>query len=128
MKFELDHGAGARIIRSYGPGEFTVGEQRVRGSMVIMGDQLLLDLLPERSELLTSSHLDALCALGTDLLVIGTGQRQIFPAPALLAAVLARGIGCEVMATPAACRCYNVLVSESRSVAAALFALEPPAG
>lgn len=126
MKFELDLGAGARIIRSYGPGEFTVGEQRVTGPVVVTGEQVLLDLLPSRCELLTEAHLAALCALGTDILVIGTGNRQIFPPPALIAGVLARGIGCEIMATPAACRCYNVLVSESRSVAAALFTLNPP--
>lgn len=126
MKFELDLGAGARIIRSYGPGEFIIGEQRVAGAVVVTGDQILLDMLPARSDLLGETHMAALCALGTDILVIGTGNRQIFPPSALIAKVLARGIGCEIMATPAACRCYNVLVSESRSVAAALFALDLP--
>ena len=49
-----------------------------------------------------------------------TGQRQRFPAPAVLGFFYARGIGCEVMATDAACRTYNVLVAEDRRVALAL--------
>jgi len=35
--------------------------------------------------------------------------------------ILGRGIGCEVMDTGAACRTYNVLVSEARRAVAALF-------
>ena len=38
---------------------------------------------------------------------------------------MSRGIGCETMDTAAACRSYNVLIAESRSVAAALFMLTP---
>jgi uncharacterized protein len=53
--------------------------------------------------------------------VLGSGPRQRFPEPQLLAAVMARGIGCEVMDTGAACRTYNVLVSEARRAVAALF-------
>jgi len=51
---------------------------------------------------------------------IGSGPRHRFPEPRLLAAILGRGIGCEVMETGAACRTYNVLVSEDRRAVAAL--------
>jgi uncharacterized protein len=39
------------------------------------------------------------------------------------AALEAAGIGVETMATPSACRTYNVLLAEDRRVAAALVAL-----
>ena len=123
MKFELDHTAGSRIIRSYGPGELTVGEQRLQGAVVLANDRIILDLLPDDITELNASHLDQLCALKTDLIVIGTGRRQVFPEYSLITSVLARGIGCEIMDTAAACRCYNVLLAESRSVAAALFTI-----
>ena len=121
MKFELDLGARWPIIRSYGVGEFRIAEQRHTTSLVLAGDQVRTDFLPAHAGLLTSAHLDALCDFGTDLLLIGTGARSSFLSQALLARVLARGVGCEVMSTAAACRSYNVLVSEGRSVAAALF-------
>lgn len=124
MKFELDHAAGGRIIRSYEVGAFVIGEERVTGPVVLTADLLRSDLLPADIHQLTTDHLDAVCALRPDVLLIGTGKRQIFPPSALLATVLARGIGCEVMDTAAACRCHNVLLSESRSVATMLFPIE----
>ena len=124
MKFELDHAAGGRIIRSYEPGAFVIGDQRVEGAVVLTGDLLLQDLLPPDIQGLTAAHLESVCALQPDVLLIGTGKRQVFPSPQLLATVLARGIGCEVMDTAAACRCHNVLLSESRSVATILFPIE----
>ncbi|MCP4126357.1 MAG: hypothetical protein GY753_04760, partial [Gammaproteobacteria bacterium] len=54
------------------------------------------------------------------LVILGTGEEQQFPQPALYALLLNQGVGVEVMTTPAACRTYNILVSEGRRVAAAL--------
>mgnify|MGYP006275792239 CR=1 FL=1 len=125
MKFELDLGARWPIIRSYGAGEFRIADQRHTSSLVLSRDQVRTDLLPAHAGMLTAAHLDTLCDLGADLLVIGTGARSSFLSQALLARVLARGVGCEVMSTAAACRSYNVLVAEGRSVAAALFIIAP---
>ena len=52
------------------------------------------------------------------IILLGTGSQQKFPARDLYAAILARGIGFEVMDTGAACRLFNVLVGENRRVAA----------
>jgi uncharacterized protein len=52
--------------------------------------------------------------------LIGTGQRQVFPAPAFGVQFLKAGIGFEAMDTGAACRTFNVLVSEQRLVVALL--------
>jgi uncharacterized protein len=58
-----------------------------------------------------------------DILVVGTGATfALFP-PELRQAVRAWGVVVEAMATPAACRTYNVLLAEERRVAAALIAL-----
>jgi len=59
-------------------------------------------------------------ALRPEVLLIGTGPRQVFPDRALLAPLHAARVGFEVMDTAAACRTYNVLVGEGREVAAAL--------
>ena len=53
-------------------------------------------------------------------MILGTGPRLRFPAPALSKSLIARRIGLEVMDTAAACRTYNVLLAEGRSVVAAL--------
>ena len=60
-------------------------------------------------------------ALQPEILLIGTGRRLVFPAHSLYAELFRKGIGLEVMDTTAACRTYNILLSEGREVVAALF-------
>ena len=58
-----------------------------------------------------------------DVLLIGTGAALAVLPPASAEArakLEAAGAGAEVMATPSACRTYNVLLAEGRRVAAAL--------
>ncbi len=58
-----------------------------------------------------------------DFVLIGTGP-EMTPIPSdLRAAIEAAGIGVELMSTASACRTYNVLLAESRRLAAAVLAL-----
>ncbi len=59
-----------------------------------------------------------LLALGPELVLLGTGDRQRFPPQAIFAACLTRGIGLEVMSNAAAARTFNVLTAEGRRVVA----------
>jgi uncharacterized protein len=69
---------------------------------------------------LTEADFERMAALEPELVIFGSGQRMRFAPPALLRPLVARRIGIECMDTGAACRTYNVLASESRSVLAAL--------
>ncbi len=69
---------------------------------------------------LQASDFAAIEALGPDLLILGTGPRQRFAAPALVAGLIARRIGVECMDNQAACRTYNNLMAEGRKVALAV--------
>ena len=60
------------------------------------------------------------------MVILGTGPRQRFVHPRLIAALTARRIGVETMDNPAACRTYNILMAEGRRVALALI-LDAPA-
>lgn len=55
-----------------------------------------------------------------DILLIGTGEKQVFIPPQILAPLLSARIGIECMDSQAAARTYNVLMSEGRNVAVAL--------
>ena len=61
-----------------------------------------------------------LLALGSEIILLGTGSRLRFPPAPLLRLFLAARIGLEVMDLQAACRTYNILAAEGRNVAAAL--------
>ena len=61
-----------------------------------------------------------LAGRGCEILILGTGMKQRFPHPKLLKSLMAARIGLEVMDLGSACRTYNILVAEHRTVAAAL--------
>ncbi len=71
-------------------------------------------------EALQERDFEPIQALSPDLLILGTGQRQRFVAPRLIASLLDRRIGVECMDNRAACRTYNILMAEGRKVALAV--------
>jgi len=50
----------------------------------------------------------------SEVVLLGTGERQIFPSHTLITKLLKQGIGVEVMDTVSACRTYNILAAEYR--------------
>ena len=69
---------------------------------------------------LSAEDFAALLEYTPEVVVFGAGARLRFPQPRLTAALTNAGIGVEVMDTGAACRTYNVLLSEDRRVLAAV--------
>jgi uncharacterized protein len=123
MKLQSDVRFAAHAIASHGPGYVAVGAQRLtRTFLVGHGIAGGIDPAwgPERFEELAESHFADLAALGADITLLGTGTRQRFPSPALLRPLIEAGRGIEVMDTAAACRTYNVILAEGRTVAAAI--------
>ncbi len=113
-KFEV------QAITAHGPGWVAVDGQRFEHSLIVSSSGLRLHWPADRFEELDASHFLALAQLDAEIIIFGSGPRIRFPKAAWLAPVLARRIGIETMDTAAACRTYNVLAQEGRSVAAAL--------
>lgn len=120
MKFSLSDNSGNYTIQAYDRGEVVINEQRHTSSVIVLPNQIVDNWAPQSFEDLTEDHFTAISELEPQLVILGTGKEQQFPQPALYAVLLDKGVGVEVMATPAACRTYNILVSEGRRVAAAL--------
>ncbi|MFL6547589.1 MAG: Mth938-like domain-containing protein [Povalibacter sp.] len=121
MKLTDNSRAAINVVRAYAPGEIRVGEEVIRQSFLLSADRLVTDWRPQRVTELRIEDLQPIFELDPEIVVLGSGTRQKFPEHSLLAQILSRGIGCEVMDTGAACRTYNVLVSEDRRAVAALF-------
>lgn len=120
MKFNLDRPPTAHIVRSYTPGRIRIGDRDFSDSVIVTASALIERWRPRRMAELAPVDLEPVLALQPEVLLIGSGEHQVFPAPELLAALYAARLGFEIMATGAACRTYNVLVAEGRAVAAAL--------
>lgn len=116
--------AQVQYIRSYGPGRFLISDREWR-SPVLVTPLVTHPWAITRAEDLTVESLTPLreAAVPAEILVLGCGARAVFVPPDLRAALKAAGLGLEVVDTGSACRIYNVLLAESRRVAAALIPL-----
>jgi uncharacterized protein len=120
MRFAQDSTSGVNVIRAYGNGEIRVNENVYRGALILSATTVIVDANMQNLDDLIGLGLVRTLALEPEVVLLGTGARQIFPAASYGAQFLRAGIGFEVMDTSAACRTFNVLVGEQRRVAAVL--------
>jgi len=147
MQVNIDSDIYSYTIRAYEPGAISLtmpfsaennrpqmpGEQSPRplameiisGSFIVSPRHLLRDWTPTHVDNLQAEHLEAIIELKPELVLLGTGPRLTFPNQQLLAELHRQRIGVEVMDTAAACRTYNILMTEGRLVVAGL--MNPPA-
>jgi len=120
MQFAHEDFSSAYLIRAYEQGRITIGEQQYRRSLIVAREQVIVDWRPQLANELRHEDFDTVLALEPEVLLLGTGDRLLFPSPSLTARLLQAGIGVEVMDTAAACRTFNILLAEERRVVAAL--------
>ncbi len=120
MKLHPDTRRTQHIVTAYETGRIAINGRFLSRSLLLTPDYLDETWGPETFAALTLDHVDQLAACAGDVVLIGTGQKQHFPPPALLRPLIDAGRGFEIMDTAAACRTYNILVAEGRTVLAAL--------
>jgi len=107
-------------IQGYETGQITVNERTYTRSLVLSPDNII-DPWPVNSLTeLQPQHLDCIFELKPEVILLGTGEKQIFPDIDLLGHFAQQGLGVEVMNTGALCRTFNILVAEDRQVVAAI--------
>jgi len=124
MKLHRDTPAGINIVTSYGADYVAINKQEYTSSLILLPDRIIEGWAENWKghglEALSDADLQALCDLAPELVLLGTGSQQRFPAPRVMRPLIDARIGYEVMSLQAACRTYNILVAEGRQVAAAL--------
>ncbi len=118
MDLSLDHSEGHLLVRRVGGHTVTLIDRELAASFLLAPDQVVENWPVDSASMLEAGHVDALLALQPELVILGTGERQAFPAAAFMAGFLRKGIGIEVMDNAAAARTYNLLASEGRRVVA----------
>jgi uncharacterized protein len=112
---------GRRMIDGYPTGGFRVAGTLYQGPMLIWPEGEAPWSL-ERIEDLDVAALDPVRRIDppVEVLLIGCGLRMTLLPSVLRRQIREAGIGMDAMDTGAACRTYNVLISEGRRAAAAL--------
>ena len=120
MRFTQDLTSNVNVIRGYGHGELRINDQRYQQSLIVSSTTIQPEPALNGVGDLADDHATHILSLKPEVVLLGTGQRQIFPDAAFGARFLQAGVGFEVMDTGAACRTFNVLVGEQRQVVALL--------
>lgn len=120
MPLTLDENSANYQIRAYQPGQIQINDKFYHESVIIAANTLIDHWQPNTIAELLPEHLTAILSLKPAILLIGTGEKLVFPSIEIYGDLINQGIGVEIMDTRAACRTYNALTSEGRNVIAAL--------
>jgi len=121
MKLHLNTTAGQNTIFAHGAGYIDINGERYSAPVLLTPDWIDSPWHVKEIAMLQFNDFAALIARKPVIVVFGSGTKFHFPDMRVMAAFSKAQIGFEVMDTGAACRTYNVLMSEGRNVAAALF-------
>jgi uncharacterized protein len=98
----------------------TVNDDILHESFALLPERMLGAWPATRADALDVALLAPLLDASPQLIVLGTGTRQVFPPAVVVATCLQRGIGLEVMDNAAAARTYGILAGEGRRVLLAM--------
>ncbi len=128
MKFQPDTADGVNLVTRHEVGRLWVGSTPFEHSLLLPWVGEVLAWGPTHFAELNASHFERIVSLKPEVVIFGSGRRLRFASAALMRALFEERIGVETMDTAAACRTYNVLASEGRSVVAALLLEDPSEG
>ncbi|MEQ8664288.1 MAG: Mth938-like domain-containing protein [Rhodospirillales bacterium] len=121
--------AGTQLVQAYGDGGFRIANKSYQGSVLVLTDRTVPVSTRHAGEL----DIDAMRPIAEradeiDILVVGCGETFSLPSDELRGQLRELAIVMEWMDTGAACRTFNVLMTEGRRAAAVLIAVDNELG
>ncbi|WFE68530.1 Mth938-like domain-containing protein [Thiomicrospira sp. R3] len=120
MKFTQHLDPSINLIRHYEPGLVEVNQTKLNKSCIITQKTLQQDWCISSIQELNPEHIQQLLDLKPEVLILGTGDKQVFPPTEIFGFCARQGVSLEVMSNAAACRTYNILTTEQREVVVGL--------
>jgi uncharacterized protein len=116
--------SGKNIIKAYGNMGFKINDTEYHSSLIVLPNKISAWNITSPAQIAIDPLQFALeNAANIEILLIGCGEVHMALPPEISQHFNQMNIGVEIMTTGAACRTYNVLLSEGRDVAAALMAV-----
>ena len=109
-----------QTVTGYDDRGVEINAERFEFSLIVMPEAAPRPWNAPTFESLTAEHFEKIEQDMPDVVILGTGERQRFVHPKLVASLSALRIGVECMDSQAACRTYNILMGEGRKVTLAL--------
>lgn len=120
MKLHLTTAENNNLITAYDESYIEINKQRYTQSLIVMPDMVVNDWPVTDFANLSAEHFQQIGDLKPEVVLLGAGASHQFLHPRHYQNLTENGIALECMTTAAACRTYNILMSEGRTVAAAL--------
>ena len=120
MKLHSSSTEKYQTVTGYDQSGVEINAQRYDYSVLVMPEVAPRPWPVTRFEDLTAVLFEQIAADKPDVVILGTGERQRFVHPRLIASLSSQRIGVESMDSHAACRTYNILMGEGRKVTLAL--------
>lgn len=125
MKLHLTQADGKNLITGFTDDAILINHRPYKTSLIVMPNTLIPDWRSNTAnqlsfDTLTTDDFEKIAALKPEVVLLGTGKTHRFLHQKLNVALTQQGVAVECMTTVAACRTYNILMSEGRKVAAAL--------
>ncbi len=109
-----------QTVTAYDSDGVEINLKRFTQSLVVMPERAPIVWPVNGFDELDAENFASIDELRPDVVILGTGQRQRFVHPKLVSILTTRQVGVECMDNKAACRTYNILMTEGRRVALAL--------
>ena len=120
MKLHATFTQKYQTVTGYDQGWVEINAVRFTHSLLVLPEVAPVSWPVENFKNLSGADFEIIEAIQPDVVILGTGTKQHFVHPRLIAGLAARRIGVECMDNQAACRTYNILMAEGRKVALAL--------
>ncbi len=120
IELTQDSPGGRFHIRGYQNNKVLINENIYDASLIVSSHTLIEKWRPLHIDDLQPSDWESVIALNPKLVLLGTGSVLRFPPGHIMAPLIEKKIGFEIMDTAAACRTFSILLAEDREVVAAL--------
>jgi uncharacterized protein len=126
MKLHTTNTQQYQTVTAYDDSGVEINAVRYAHSLIVLPEAKPVAWPVHSFESLTREHFELIDAQQPEVVILGTGKKQRFVHPKLIAPLTARHVGVESMDSQAACRTYNILMAEGRRVALALIIESTP--
>ncbi|EUJ10123.1 hypothetical protein Meth11DRAFT_0935 [Methylophilaceae bacterium 11] len=120
MKLHLTTAEKQNLITGYGDDFIEINRQRFHHNLIVTPEHINADWGCDAFASLTPAHFAEISLTKPEVVLLGSGSTHRFLHPRIYSGLTELGIPLECMNTAAACRTYNILMSEGRNVAAIL--------
>lgn len=103
-------------IQAYTEQQVRINSVVYEKNVIVSRAEIIVDTNISSIHEVTETYLEQLLKHKPEIIIMGHNQMNVVPPIQLIAQLAQQGIGIEFMSIGAACRTYNVLLSELRNV------------